>query len=277
MFNQEFYLVKSIVMKSAFAVLFMTMSLGSHADPHYVQALHPYWGNDNSFIRYLKAFDEPVNVEVLKYDGKNDPDSGEDLFIYIYILTIQGSEYFSLDIACPDIPTYSISGIGRLPPQSRVADISGVASDPVTKNPKADITESNKIIWKLNSAAGRQGMWFYSPSPPGRREYEIKVKSSLEKGQISGPSCKLGSSFVTLDGSAKDPRERIQPVKPEPLKPSEYEKFVEGVARKNGCVEILGMHVNDKDSGEKMYEVSCATKNLLFECDFSERAACYLM
>lgn len=201
-----------VFIKSAFIVLFITISIGSHADPHYVQALHPYWGHDESYLRYLDGFEGHVNVDIKKYAGVRDPDYGKNMYIYIYIVDMQGAENFSLDISCPDLPPYLISGVGRQSPQSRIAKIESVASDPVRKNPEANITEANKISWALNATAGKQAMWFYSHNPPGNRGYEINVlegsgKNLRQTGQISGPTCKPGPELKghMVHSKLKDP------------------------------------------------------------------------
>lgn len=261
----------------AIAVLSITISIGVHADDHATQVLHPYWGNKDLFVRYLKAFKDPVNVEVLKYDEKNDPELNKDVFIYIYVINIPGPKYFSLDITCPKSIVNSVSGIEHLSEQSRIAKIRGVASDPVAKDPKAIITKSNRIVWKLKSTIQRHGMWFYSSSPPGKRGYRIEGKSFVKEGQISGPSCEPGSSYIEPDGSEKSPNDRIQPIESTPLKPTEYENYVRSSARKNGCAGKIDIYEISNKAKKITYKAICKDKILLFECEFGKRAACYLM
>lgn len=179
----------------AFALLFAT-SFEVQADPHFVQALHPYWGFEEHYIRYMEPLKEPVNAYVTTYDGRNDPDDGEVTHLYFYAINIPGSTTFSLDIACPERKYQSIYGVGEQASESRVADIGMVASDPVRKNPKAAITTSHLLSWPLDPAGGKQGMWFYSSAKISERTYVVTItskdgKQEKRSGAVQGPSCLL--------------------------------------------------------------------------------------
>jgi len=81
--------------------------------------------------------------------------------------------------------------------------------------------------------------------------------------------------FFIYDGRNSLPRKAVE--NPPPLKPSEYNRFVENIARKNGCDHILDMEVEYRNPGKIIYSVACETKNLLFECKFEGNPSCYLM
>lgn len=166
-----------------------------YADPHYVQALHPYWGHDERFIKYLDQFEGGVNVEVNMYEGSKDPDVGSDWYIYIYVVREEYPLNFSVDISCPNNDSYDLYMLdkeeGQLKPRKvdGVARIYHVSSDPIRKNKLPNI-ENGRIVWPLDVAGGPQGMWFYSESPPRKRGYQIIAKGEVVKsGAIDGPSC----------------------------------------------------------------------------------------
>ena len=160
------------------------------ADPHYVQALHPYWGNDDRFLEFLNEYKEPVNVVVKKYEGSKDPDYGEDVYIYIYIINKPGSDMFSLSILCPGAEPYPFYSRYEGFEEGDIAEIKSFSSDPVKKNPDAYLDNNKNLVWKLDPKSGAQGMWVYSGSPPVKRKYQVKVgDGSKITGEIDGPSC----------------------------------------------------------------------------------------
>lgn len=182
-------------MKKWALVILTFASMNSLADPHYVQALHPYWGDDERFLNYLEGFSDPVNVNVDKYDGKSDPDVGEDWYIYVYVIRHSGPSQFALNLACPNAEPYTaytfdeVSGKSIPTEVSAVAKVGSIASDPVQNNREAEISDG-RIIWPLNTSANAQAMWFYSQRPPVNREYELSLADgNKSSGVIDGPAC----------------------------------------------------------------------------------------
>lgn len=175
---------------------------GLYADPHYVQALHPYCigcskeSADKAFKEYLGKFKLPVNVQVNKYEGTKDPDSGEDWYIYIYIINDSSPIDFALDVSCPGAGVQSMATLNKDTGRIVWVKVEGVTpieeiigSDPVRENGSAKVTEG-KLVWPLDSTGGTQGMWFYSKKTPVKRAYELRGKSGRTKsGMIDGPSC----------------------------------------------------------------------------------------
>ena len=166
------------------------------ADPHYVQILHPYWGNDKKFNEYLRKFDNPVNVDIGKYKGSLDPDTGIDWYIYIYIVNEVSPKHFSLDISCPDVGMQLMSMKNRDGNRRKIA-VEGVisiddgfGSDPVRNNPSAYIQDGH-VIWPLDPSGGSQGMWIYSTSAPTDRSYRVvdTAGNTIHEASIKGPSC----------------------------------------------------------------------------------------
>jgi hypothetical protein len=183
-------------MKKWILVLLVLAPAVLYGDPHYVQALHPYWGNDDKFLEYLNGFKGPVNADVKTYKGAGDPDVGEDWYIYIYIIRERSAVHFALDIACPDAGSYEIYFLNEARGGLASMAVDGIAkieevisSDPIRKNKPAEV-DKGKLIWPLDPAEGPQGMWFYSTSPPAKRTYELLIEDGVVRsGSIAGPSC----------------------------------------------------------------------------------------
>jgi len=181
-------------------IWFLTYSFSVAADPHYVQALHPYWGNDERFNEYLGGFDKPVNVDIGSYKGSLDPDSGTDWYIYIYIINEKSPKHFALDISCPDVGMQLMSvkdrdGKRRNVVVESVTSIDGgFWSDPVRNNPSAYI-HGGRVIWPLDTTGGAQGMWIYSTSAPTDRTYRVvdTTGNTIQEESIKGPSCSAPS------------------------------------------------------------------------------------
>ena len=189
-------------MNRIFILICFLYSFAVVADPHYVQALHPYCigctneRGDNIFNEYLKSFDQPVNVDIRSYKGSLDPDSGTDWYIYIYIINESKPKHFALDISCPEVGMHLISMMDR-DGNRRKAAVEGVTSideqigtDPVRNNPSAYI-QDGYVIWPLDSSGGAQGMWFYSTSAPTDRSYRVvnNMGETIHEATIKGPSC----------------------------------------------------------------------------------------
>jgi len=166
------------------------------SDPHYVQALHPYWGDDKSFTKYLEKFEGNVNVEVNKYAGSKDPDLGEDWYIYIYVINEVSPIDFSIDVSCSGASVQTMTVFDRNTGETFREKVEGVTridefigADPVHKNGPARVKDK-RVVWPLDSAGGAQGMWFYSRKPPMKRYYELRKKDgTMISGVINGPSC----------------------------------------------------------------------------------------
>ena len=177
-------------------IWFLTYSFSVAADPHYVQALQPYWGDDNRFNEYLGGFDKPVNIDIGSYKGSLDPYSGTDWYIYIYIINEKSPKHFALDISCPDVGMQLMSvkdrdGKRRNVVVESVTSIDGgFWSDPVRNNPSAYI-HGGHVIWPLDSTGGAQGMWIYSTSAPTDRTYRVvdTTGNTIQEESIKGPSC----------------------------------------------------------------------------------------
>ena len=58
--------------------------------------------------------------------------------------------------------------------------------------------------------------------------------------------------------------------------PSDYKSFVENLALKNGCENVIRFKVKDKKWNYRVYEISCSSKDLVFECEFDKKIPCYL-
>ncbi len=148
------------------------------------------------FKEYLDKFKSPVNVDVKKYEGSKDPDSGVDWYVYVYIVRETRPISFALNISCPGAGVSSMYakngstgqyGWVNVKDVSKIEEIIG--SDPVRKNEPA-IVKDGRVIWPLDLSGGAQGMWFYSRQPPTKRSYEIKRENgSVKSGLIDGPSC----------------------------------------------------------------------------------------
>ena len=59
--------------------LFPLISSLVYADPHYVQALHPYWGDDAQYALYLEKFTSDVD-----HDVRRSFDGDDAVYIYEY-------------------------------------------------------------------------------------------------------------------------------------------------------------------------------------------------
>ena len=194
-------------MNRFFIIMFLAFSFSAAADPHYVQALHPYWGNDKKFNEYLGGFDKPVNVDIGSYKGSLDPDVGTDWYIYIYIVNEKNPKHFALDISCPDVGMQLMSvndrdGNRRYIVVEGVTSIDdGFGSDPVRNNSPAYI-HGGHVIWPLDSSGGAQGMWIYSTSAPTDRSYRVvdTAGNTIHEASIKGPSCSSPSEsrLVTM-------------------------------------------------------------------------------
>lgn len=173
------------------------------ADPHHVQALHPYCigcgkeQGDKIFDEYLRKFNLPVNVDIQTYKGSNDPDSGVDWYIYIYVINESSPKHFALDISCPGTGMQIMSTRDRKGNNRKVVVEEGVTSidemigsDPIRNNESAYI-KNGSVIWPLDSSGGAQGMWFYSTASPINRTYQIVNSKGeiIREGMIKGPSC----------------------------------------------------------------------------------------
>lgn len=254
--------MKKIVL---FFLLFYCSSL--FADPHYVQALHPYWGDDERFLEFLSKYNDPVNVVVNKYEGSKDPDDGEDWYIYIYVISKPTSSDFSLDIACPGALPYDLySGSQRLSLRN-IAKIESVSSDPVRKTPEAEFNKNNNVRWKLDPASSKHGMWIYSKSPPTKRNFSLQTNNgSAISGMIDGPAC-IESDFIE---------------KPKPLR-VQYQNFCPSNkiwnkedkvqlltiwTKMDGCTDEISLDLFKKENGWEYIVLSCGNDLFKFKCMF---------
>jgi len=192
---------KGVSVKHALFLLAMGFSFYCFADPHYVQALHPYCffckkqDADRYFSDYLNKFKSTVSVDIKKHSSEDEG----DMYIYIYVINRSNASNFKLDLSCPSNKTYLPFGFEVNPNPHQISPIDGMSSDPVQNNPTAIVTADNKLSWKLNTRTQRQAMWVYSPAKPIERSYELVIDAegtnSEEDGKtISGkikvPSCK---------------------------------------------------------------------------------------
>lgn len=69
------------------------------ADPHYVQALHPYMG-DKAYQEYLDSFDETISVEINSTPLDEDSGMTGDMYIYIYRINKYAIRSFTI-VNCP--------------------------------------------------------------------------------------------------------------------------------------------------------------------------------
>lgn len=248
-----------------------------NADPHYVQALHPYWGGDKRFLEYLEKFKKPVNVEVNKYEGSKDPDVGEDWYIYIYIIREQKPINFSLNISCPNAGQYEYYTLNKEMGGMKSTNIEGVAriqdivsSHPIRKNDPAEII-NGRIVWPLDSTGEVQGMWFYSQSPPTKRAYELRANNGIVRtGSIDGPSC-IASDFEQRKIHVEtDPYRTYCPSGDVWLK-NEKIHFVKIVARKNGCTNEPKIDKIVKKENTDYVFLSCNGTKMEFDCEFGNK------
>lgn len=155
------------------------------ADPHYVQVLHPYWGNDEAYALYLEKFTAEVDSDVRTFT-ETEPEGTTVYYIYEYSVAMSAAREFSLEISCPGESRriYRVSDGER-----EVAQLMDVVSDPVHENPRPYITEDGNITWPLNENGGRQAMWFYSLRDPVPRSWRVVTAHGPVEGQVNGPSC----------------------------------------------------------------------------------------
>lgn len=250
-------------------VLFFLLLYSSNlfADPHYVQVLHPYWGDDERFLEFLDKYKDPVNVVVNKYEGSKDPDDGEDWYIYIYIINKSASRDFLLNIACPGAVPYEIYRGNKRVSQSNVAKIESISSDPVRKTPEAEIDSDNNILWKLDPDSSKHGMWIYSKSPPVKRDFSLHSKNgSAITGVIDGPAC-VESDYIE---------------KPKPLR-VQYQDFCPSNktwdkedkvqlltiwAKMDGCNEEISLDLFKQENEWEYIVLSCGNDLFKFKCKF---------
>ena len=152
-------------MNKIIIALLLLSSSCAFADPHYFQALHPYW-DEESYKEYIGKYDAPITIITDVYQS----DIEGNMHIYVYIFNQENIAEFTLEIPCPNRKT-------------KITDIS-------EKSSNAEIY-SKFIYWPLNSKIKKQAVWFYSIYPPADRKYIITKNDKTKKnGLIKGPACK---------------------------------------------------------------------------------------
>lgn len=139
-------------------LLFSSLSV---ADPHYVQALHPYMGEE-AYQEYLKTFEQPISVVIDSVVLDEDSGMTGDMYIYIYRINKYAIRSFTI-VNCPleDKDKYTFNMI-----------------------PKPKI---NWMKTKLKQHK-KQVAIYYSQEPPAEIKYYFnKEKDKLKT--IMGPRC----------------------------------------------------------------------------------------
>lgn len=159
--------------------------------------------------QFYSQFEKPVSAYIKKY---NNPESGEDSYLYMYIVNEPNATELNIDISCRFDKTGALvndnTQIRAYRKDSPLIEV--LTSDPILKNPKGRISQTGtiNIKWKFNNNVGKQVMWFFSPQPPTKRKYEMEMvrdNDSKDESDVSnnrvvmsfgkydytqGPSCK---------------------------------------------------------------------------------------
>lgn len=237
------------------------------ADPHYVQVLHPYWGDDKIFLEFLDKYKEPVNVVVNKYEGSKDPDDGEDWYIYIYIINKHASRDFLLNIACPGAVPYEIYSGNKRVSQRNIAKIESISSDPIRKTPEAVIDSNKNVHWKLDPTSSRHGMWIYSKSPPAKRNFSLYPTSgSAITGSIDGPAC-VASDYKERHKSFLEQYDDYCPSN-KLWEKGDKIQLLTLWAKKDGCTEDISLELFKQENDWEYFVLSCGNDLFKFKCQF---------
>ncbi len=171
-------------MKQLFLLLyFFLFSSISNADPHYIQALHPFWGDKESDDHFFSLFSEPVSVHIDKYESLREG----DVFIYVYVFTELELDSFKLDIDC-----------------SKATPSTDVSFWDISKDHNK--TKKN-LSWSLHPDKQKQAVWFYSPNTPIERVYSVTNTNGeiIREGKIKAPSC-IETPILNTDKLTKEQR-----------------------------------------------------------------------
>ena len=60
------------------------------------------------------------------------------------------------------------------------------------------------------------------------------------------------------------------------MSPFDQKGYVKNRARHNGCLKIADFKIREIDADTKIYEVTCKSKKIIFECNFNTNRKCYL-
>ena len=146
-------------MKILLICTLLCFSTVTSADPHFVQALHPYVGGEGSdgHKYYLTTFNEPISATYGEAGG---------VFMYIYRFNQKNLSKFTIDVSCRN---------------KEIKFAHNLISD------NATIT-NKKVSWDLDPNKQKQIVRFYTVQDRIDREYYLNDKDS-ESNKIHGPSC----------------------------------------------------------------------------------------
>ena len=155
-------------MKVIIYIIFcLSISYSCLADPHYVQALHPFMGEEQ-YKNYLETFNAPISVVTDSVMLGADSGMVGSMYIYIYRFNQNNLINFTINIACPNREE-NISNLDYLPENSY-------------------ITKKYELSWKFKSKSNKKVVLFYSTNSPIKRNYYLNNNNNNLK--VLGPSCK---------------------------------------------------------------------------------------
>jgi hypothetical protein len=139
-------------MRNIKIVFLLLLSTKAIADPHYFQALHPFFGGERE-EKFLSTFKKPVEAHVDLFDSEID----DDMYLYAYIFTGNQNASFEINITCEP----------------------GFEEKREIWDAWPKIKYSNgSMLWSLDSTKEKQYIWFYTPAPPVTKIVVLKDSSS---------------------------------------------------------------------------------------------------